>query len=85
MNQRFDELYIRRCEHQQIVAFYKKLVVQMYRKLKTMQAGADGAQPRKADDAATGGAPASHPPAPERKQACNVVRVDFSRGRSGET
>lgn len=85
MNQRFDELYIRRCEHQQIVAFYKKLVVQMYRKLKTMQAGADGEQPRKADETTAGDAPATHPPLPERTRACNVVRVDFSRRRGGET
>lgn len=74
MNQRFDELYIRRCEHQQIIAFYKKLVVQMYRKLKEMQAGSEAAS---GDDIP---AVSSPPPSPfAAGHAPNVVRVDFRR------
>jgi len=74
MSQRFDELYIRRCEHQQIIAFYKKLVVQMYRKLKEMQAGIDAA--------GGAGIPAAGSEPPNlftHGRAPNIVRVDFRR------
>ncbi|MGB3875867.1 MAG: hypothetical protein WA980_08455 [Shinella zoogloeoides] len=74
MSQRFDELYIRRCEHQQIIAFYKKLVVKMYRKLREMQAGNEAASG--VDIPAVGSAP---PSAFAAGQAPNVVRVDFHR------
>lgn len=37
MNERFDELYMRRGEHQEIVAYYKRLVVSLYQKLRAQQ------------------------------------------------
>ena len=76
MTQRFDELYIRRCEHQQIVAFYKKVVVHMYRQLKTMRTKADIVHPDEIRPAHTGSSPdISIRP----ENAANIVWIDFHR------
>ncbi|AOF88769.1 hypothetical protein [Sinorhizobium sp. RAC02] len=82
MTHRFDELYIPRCEHQQVVAYYKKLVVHMYRKMQTMQSEATIAQPvEKSSDHNTKPSPQPTWPADRLAEACNVVMVDFRQRR----
>lgn len=41
----FDERYISRIEHQQIVEYYKKVVVQLHRKVKELRAIVDARPP----------------------------------------
>lgn len=79
MTQRFEELYIPRCEHQQIVTYYKKLVVHLYQKLRALQAEREGAA-----SAAQAGNPQPKTltmDADARPDCGNVVRVDFRSQR----
>lgn len=79
MTQRFDELYVPRREHQQIVTYYKKLVVHVYQKLRALQAEREGA----ASAAQAGNPePKTRPMDADARPDCgNVVRVDFRRQR----
>ena len=82
MTQRFDELYISRGEHQEIIAYYQRLVAHMFQKMKTMEEP-DGSKP--ASGLSTGDivpAQKSDEPARQRMVFGNVVRVDFRQRRS---
>lgn len=79
MTQRFDELYIRRGEHQQIVTYYKKLVVHIYRRLRALQEELDEAESTsKTGSAETKKTLENIDPQPIHS---NVVQVDFRRLR----
>jgi hypothetical protein len=67
MTQRFDELYISRGEHKEIVAYYQKLVVHMSLKMRAMRG------PDKSGSAAG----AKEREIKLRDDSDNVVRVDF--------
>jgi len=49
MNKWLHERYISRAEHQEIVAYYKRLVGQLYGKVRDLRAQADDAPMKKAD------------------------------------
>lgn len=79
MTQWFQERYISRGEHQQVVDFYKKLVVQLHRKLKEMRVEQDVDA---VDTAITQARPATSPSgldAPPRIYGDNVIRLDLWR------
>lgn len=77
MTQRFDELYISRGEHQQIIAYYQKLVVHIFRKMRALQAP-DPSQPAAGvNDHATRPCREGDGPAALQAESGNVVRVDF--------
>ncbi|RFZ83804.1 hypothetical protein D0Y60_20785 [Shinella sp. WSJ-2] len=75
MTKRFDELYIPRGEHREVVSFYQKVVAHLYRKLQEMRAEADER--------------ALHRDGPTMRDAkpqlefFNVVRINFGPRRSG--
>ena len=79
MTQRFDELYIPRREHQQIVTYYKKLVVHVYQKLRALQAERGDATPV---DQAGNPEPKTRTIDADAPPDCgNGVRGDFRRQR----
>lgn len=82
MSQRFDELYISRGEHKEIVAYYQKLVVHMSRKIRALRAPIDS-EPTVSiseHDATTGNE--SNMSDAVTGDLQNVVRVDFRKARS---
>ena len=82
MTQRFDELYISRGEHQEIIAYYQRLVAHMFQKMRTMEEP-DGSKP--AGGLSTNDivpSEESDEPARQRMVFGNVVRVDFRPRRS---
>jgi hypothetical protein len=83
MNQWFQERYISREEHQQSIAYYTKLVAQLYRQVCALRAAhVDPAaidamieeNRRKAEDEIH-----RHAQSPTRIQRDNVISVDFQR------
>jgi len=81
----FHERYISRAEHQEIVDYYKKLVVQLHRKVSELKAHID----LQVDAAAAGGQPAGRAvfppgPMPVRDYGGNVVSFEaHRRARAG--
>jgi hypothetical protein len=79
MTQWFQERYISRGEHQQVVDFYRKLVVQLHRKLKEMRAAHD----LDTVETAIAQVRAPNPPAgvaaTPRNYGDNVIRLDLRR------
>ena len=76
MTRLLDERYILRSEHQQIIAYYKKLIVQMHRKLGALRDQVHAMPPVVGVSAAVAAEPfleRFHAPAPP----ANVTRVDF--------
>lgn len=70
------ERYISRAEHQEIVAYYKRLVVQLYGNVRTLRAQADGmADTDDLQQAKTQTQPAAKP----SPGGANVVHVEFRR------
>ncbi|MBX9455821.1 MAG: DUF2730 domain-containing protein [Rhizobium sp.] len=83
MTQWFDERYITRGEHQEIVAYYRKLVAQLHRKVSDLRTQVDAqaahigaAQPVNEVEAV--GSPAD---TAADVGGGNVIRVDFRRLR----
>jgi hypothetical protein len=87
MTQWINERYITRCEHQEVVAYYRKLVLQLYGKVKQLRtevesqslpAGPPGITPATGhQDAATPvSGPAPYSAEPSRD---NVIHFDFRR------
>lgn len=76
MTKRFDELYIRRGEHHEVVSFYKKVVVHLYRKLQDMKEEASEQAPCR--NAENGRTAQKAKPDPE---FWNVVRINFGPRR----
>lgn len=72
MTKRFDELYIPRGEHREVVSFYKKVVAHLYRKLQEMREEAREQASQR--DAGIGPPTRNAKPQPEFG---NVVRIDF--------
>lgn len=78
----FHERYISRDEHQQVVAYYTKLVAQLYsqvRDLRAAQARAQAVAEVKPEErpAETEAPPTAMPPPAD--ESTNVIRVDFRR------
>lgn len=82
MSQRFDELYISRGEHKEIIAYYQKLVVHMSRKIRALRAlvHSEPTVSISEHDATTGNE--SNMSDAVTGDLQNVVRVDFRKGRS---
>ncbi|WP_313532329.1 hypothetical protein [Shinella sp.] len=76
MTKRFDELYIPRDEHREVVSFYKKVVVHLYRKLQEMKDDTSERVP--CSDAKDDPSAQQAKPQPE---FCNVVRINFGPRR----
>jgi len=72
MTKRFDELYIPRGEHREVVSFYKKVVVHLYRKLQEMR---DEAREQAPHHGAGIGPPTRD--AKPQPEFGNVVRINF--------
>ncbi|MCQ4632461.1 hypothetical protein GB927_020615 [Shinella sp. CPCC 100929] len=82
MSKRFDEMYISRGEHKEIVAYYQKLVVHMSRKIRAMRASneTEPAVSINEQDAGLSGESGKSDALMDDFQ--NVVRVDFRQRRS---
>ncbi len=76
MTKRLDELYIPRCEHREVVSFYKKVVAHLYRKLQERRCEAD----EQASHRNAGIVPATLD-AKQQPEFCNVVRINFGPRR----
>jgi hypothetical protein len=85
MTEWFNERYISRSEHKQVVAYYEKLVAQLYRKMLELRAQTGGLADRRPDLEPEG----QQVPPYERAggmdicpAATNVISVDFRRRAS---
>jgi hypothetical protein len=87
MSDWFKDKYILRAEHQHIVAYYKKLVVQLHGKARELQAQLESMTGGKSDAARPHGAR----PEPEHEveqtehHGDNVIRVDFRQRLSARS
>ena len=76
----FHERYISRAEHLEIVDYYKKLVVQLHRKVSELRAHIDQQVDAAAMTGHAPGGPAFPPgPIPERDYGGNVISLDAHR------
>lgn len=84
MNEWFHERYIDRAEHEQVVAYYSKLVAQLYGQLKQLRAADPGLAALDALAAYDRDTPSAVPervdrPSPATGGEDNVITVDFTR------